>query len=66
MILTSFFELNRRSSLNVHINDSHILKEKNILNYKITCDFDRIEKLETIKNVTHIVLKINNRLFISI
>jgi hypothetical protein len=57
--MTSFFELDRRSSLNIHITDSHILKEKNILNYKLICDFERIEKLETIKNNTLIVKNSN-------
>jgi hypothetical protein len=57
--MSSFFELDRRSSLNLHISDSHILKEKNILNYKLVGDFDRIEKLETIKNNTLIVIFYN-------
>ncbi len=59
-ILTSFFELDRKSLLNVHLFDSscHILKEKNILNFKLLCEFDRIEKLETHNNSYYIVMMV--------
>jgi hypothetical protein len=56
-IINSFFELDRRSSLNLHINESHILKEKNLLNYTIHSNFEKIEIVEINKN-NHYIVKI--------
>lgn len=54
-IVISFFEFNKRSNSNLRILDCFIKKEKNILNYMIYCDFQRVEKLDMHNNSCAIV-----------
>jgi hypothetical protein len=61
MIVNSFFELDRRSSLNLHIYDSHILKEKNILNYTIQSKFEKLEIIELMNKSNQYIVKYINK-----